>query len=139
MKRYLLLSVIFSLFLLASCNKEEALVKTPADQKLETSIGDGEVYNEDTSVEPIFTVGNKDNKLLENETLVLTDITKDAISYYWDFGNGHFSTEANPSYQYKLHGYYTVSLTTVDSEGTVRQASEEVLVLCLFGGGKHDQ
>ena len=139
MKKHHLLSVICTFLLLAACNKEEALITSPADQELETSISDDEKYSEDTSVDPIFIIGNEDNKLLENETLVLSNITKDAISYYWDFGNGHHSTQAQPHHSYKLHGYYTVSLTTVNAQGEVREASEEVLVLCLFGGGKHDQ
>lgn len=139
MKKSVILSVMCSFFLLAACNKEEALIRVPAEQELATSITDGEEYKEDTTVEPIFTIGNKDNKVLENEPLVLSNITENAISYYWDFGNGHVSTEAQPVHHYKLHGYYTVSLTTVDAEGTVRQSSEEVLVLCLFGGGKHDR
>jgi PKD repeat protein len=38
-----------------------------------------------------------------------------ANSYYWSFGNGDYSNQANPLYTYPIAGYYTVCLTTRDS------------------------
>ena len=32
-------------------------------------------------------------------------------SWLWDFGDGHFSSERNPTYYYSHPGIYTVSLT----------------------------
>ncbi len=32
------------------------------------------------------------------------------IEYFWDFGDGNISTEANPSHAYKKAGFYTVKL-----------------------------
>lgn len=36
-------------------------------------------------------------------------------SYYWDFGDGNYSTQINPSHQYASPGYYTVCLVVYDS------------------------
>jgi PKD repeat protein len=38
-----------------------------------------------------------------------------ASSYYWSFGNGDYSTQANPSYIYTSPGFYKVCLSTRDS------------------------
>lgn len=38
-------------------------------------------------------------------------------SYYWDFGNGEFSTEATPQYRYPNEGSYTICLTLTNSRG----------------------
>ncbi|MCA1744248.1 MAG: PKD domain-containing protein [Bacteroidales bacterium] len=38
------------------------------------------------------------------------DLSTDAVSWYWDFGDGQVSTERNPSYQYREEGVYDVSL-----------------------------
>jgi PKD repeat protein len=35
--------------------------------------------------------------------------------YYWDFGDGNYSTQANPYYYYANPGVYTVCLTVYDS------------------------
>jgi PKD repeat protein len=34
--------------------------------------------------------------------------------YYWVFGDGKISTEANPSHKFKFPGYYAISLNTFD-------------------------
>jgi len=36
-----------------------------------------------------------------------------AVSYLWDFGDGYYSTEANPTHQFVLPGRYNVSLTSM--------------------------
>ena len=41
-----------------------------------------------------------------------------ASSYHWDFGDGGFSCEANPSYAYTSPGTYTVKLKAV-GEGCI--------------------
>lgn len=38
------------------------------------------------------------------------------LEYYWTFGNGESSVEANPSYSYKESGTYNVTLTVTDSD-----------------------
>lgn len=40
-----------------------------------------------------------------------TDSIGQIVAYHWDFWDGNFSREANPSYAYKKAGIYTVKLT----------------------------
>lgn len=47
------------------------------------------------------------------------DKTKDAVSWYWTFGDGSFSTEKNPSHIFENEGNYTVSLVTSSGSGCV--------------------
>ena len=43
--------------------------------------------------------------------VAFTNESLNAAGYYWDFGNGQTSTEANPVIQYDTPGLYTVTLT----------------------------
>ncbi|WP_421150019.1 PKD domain-containing protein [Seonamhaeicola sp. NFXS20] len=61
-----------------------------------------------------------------NLTIVFRSYSTDAVSYLWDFGDGNTSTEANPDYTYAAGGLYTVSLTTVSSDGLEATASVDV-------------
>lgn len=42
--------------------------------------------------------------------LTFTDISSDAVSYYWEFGDGFFSTLQNPDHYYPAFGTYDVML-----------------------------
>ena len=125
MKKYVFLSALFSVILITACVKQEI-------------VNDLE-HADDTLVAGIasFTIDNDKNTLLETDDLLLTNNSSNAVSYHWDFGNGDTSEEALPEYSYKMHGYYTISLTITDEHGNIRQVSDEILVLCRFGGGDH--
>jgi len=43
--------------------------------------------------------------------VVFTNLSLNASTYLWDFGNGQTSTEANPTMHYDTAGVYTVTLT----------------------------
>lgn len=47
-----------------------------------------------------------------------TNLTTNASSYLWDFGDGNTSTEINPSHQYSLNGEYSVTLSATNDCGT---------------------
>ena len=52
-------------------------------------------------------------------TVQFTDLsTSDPTSWSWDFGDGNVSTAENPSNQYLLPGFYTVSLTVTNVTGS---------------------
>jgi hypothetical protein len=44
------------------------------------------------------------------QTVVFDNATLNATDYYWDFGNGEISTDANPVIEYNEAGSYNVSL-----------------------------
>ena len=61
---------------------------------------------------PISTAG--DNPI----TIVFTNLSENAFSYYWDFGDGNTSTAVNPTNTYINNGNYTVALTAMNPSGT---------------------
>jgi PKD repeat protein len=46
------------------------------------------------------------------------DLSKNATKWYWDFGDGTYSTERNPLHIYKKAGNYTVKLKAINKYGT---------------------
>ena len=142
MKKLFSYTLLLSLVVLAACSKTDVNdVFSPTDDKLElsatndnASLDEGEIMTQ-----TLFTIDNDKGELFENEALLLTNSSLNAVSYHWDFGNGDTSTEANPRYKYDMHGYYTVTLTITDAMGNRHHSSQEILVLCVFGGGDHDQ
>ncbi|AKB36979.1 cell surface protein [Methanosarcina siciliae C2J] len=45
-----------------------------------------------------------------------TDLSTNAVSWFWNFGDGHNSTSQNPTHTYSEAGTYTVSLRVYNSE-----------------------
>lgn len=50
-------------------------------------------------------------------TVTLSNTSKDAESYYWDFGDGTSSTEQSPVHTYAMAGYYTIHLKVNSAAG----------------------
>ena len=55
-----------------------------------------------------------------------TDSDGTIVSWFWDFGDGHTSTNKNPSYWYRGYGPYTVTLTVTDDDGVKNFQSKTV-------------
>lgn len=55
-------------------------------------------------------------RVRENKTITFINISENATSYYWDFGDGTNSTLINPVKRY-VNGNYTVSLTATNAKG----------------------
>jgi PKD repeat protein len=51
-------------------------------------------------------------------SIQFTDLSKDAISRKWNFGDGAISTQQNPMHTYSAAGSYTVTLTVSNENGT---------------------
>lgn len=47
-----------------------------------------------------------------------TNLSQNATSYQWDFGNGQSSTETAPTVTYSVGGVYTITLTAKSDAGT---------------------
>lgn len=54
---------------------------------------------------------------VNGSTVSFTAVAEGAVSYYWYFGNGDYSTEQNPTYSYTCGGQYYVSLEVSDADG----------------------
>lgn len=64
---------------------------------------------------------------VEDLTVTFTNISKDATTYAWEFGDGETSTEANPIHTYAENGSYTVTLTASNEFGQ-NSYSEEIIL-----------
>lgn len=47
-----------------------------------------------------------------------SNFSENADNYFWDFGDGGYAREENPSHSYRLPGFYTVVLKAYNSEGS---------------------
>lgn len=66
---------------------------------------------------------NKDEK-----TVSFTNLSKNATTYMWDFGDGMSSSQAEPTHTYSADGEYTVTLTVMDNLGQSDSKSAQVVV-----------
>lgn len=63
-------------------------------------------------------------------TVAFTDLSQNEItSWYWDFGNGGWSTQQNPSYTFYTPGIYTISLTCEGPGGTDTEVKIDYIVV----------
>jgi len=51
-------------------------------------------------------------------TVVFTNTSSNATSYFWDFGDGNTSTQTNPVHTYATDGFYDVTLSAINACGT---------------------
>ncbi|HUX53121.1 MAG TPA: PKD domain-containing protein [Williamwhitmania sp.] len=98
---------LISLTLLIGCNKEQEY------RKLKVGVG--------------FSVG--DTLIMVGEKLDIKN-TSDSISvnYYWDFGDGQYSTNKNPIYAYDNPGLYTIKLKVFDISGNSDSVKHNIRV-----------
>jgi gliding motility-associated-like protein len=61
-------------------------------------------------------------------TVNFSDISPNAVSWQWNFGDGGTSTQQNPTHQYNAEGEYTVTLTITDSRGCRNTVSKSTFV-----------
>jgi PKD repeat protein len=66
--------------------------------------------------------------LTESLTVSFQDTSIMAAEYYWDFGDGYFSSLSNPWHNYEFSGEYLVCLTTWNSCGA--DTACEVVEIC---------
>ncbi len=74
--------------------------------------------------------------VLEGSPVIFDNKSTNADSYYWDFGNGSYSTDKTPdNIAFSPCGHtYTITLTAKTKSGDVAVYSETINVLC---SGKH--
>jgi gliding motility-associated-like protein len=73
---------------------------------------------------PAFSVAN----VCEIDPVVVTNMSTDAVSYSWDFGDGTSSTDAQPAPHSYTFGTYTVVLSAQSGNGCVAVLSKPVTV-----------
>ena len=58
-----------------------------------------------------------------------TNLSSDAYSYLWEFGDGSSSTSTNPVYTYLAGGTFTVSLTSTNDCGDTVSSQDIIIIL----------
>jgi len=76
----------------------------------------GEVLSERTTTTACFSVANNGHAL--GEKTIFVNESVDANTFFWDFGDGNFSTDENPSHLYQTDGTFTVRLIVTGAGGT---------------------
>lgn len=110
MKRLLLItSCIIGMIIVGSCSTDK--------------------YNFDDlprAVKSYFTIANTEFNI--NEDIVFNNLSEDATSYFWDFGDGTTSTEQNPKKIYTTPGMYTIKLRSFGAGGTGNYAQDITVI-----------
>lgn len=61
--------------------------------------------------------------------ITITDASLNSNEWSWDFDNGLFSSQQNPTVNYTLPGVYTIRLTASSGTGCLDSASQKLVVL----------
>jgi PKD repeat protein len=75
---------------------------------------------------PIFTVKSQEG--CTPFVLELENLTKSALAFEWNFGDGHISTEVSPRYTYRYPGVYKVVLKAVGFGGAAVSYIDSIIV-----------
>lgn len=73
---------------------------------------------------------------INNRTVTFNNLSNEAVSFLWDFGDGTNSTLKNPIKTYENYGTYNVSLTATNDNGDqdTFQATIEVELILIVNG-----
>jgi PKD repeat protein len=66
-------------------------------------------------------------------TVTFSDSSRDAVSWFWDFGDGNFSTQQNPVHVYQTAPVRNVKLTITDMYGCTDTISKPVIDAAYAG------
>ncbi len=66
---------------------------------------------------PQFSVSDATGCIPFHVTFINTSTNLEGPHYFWDFGNGYTSTDANPFFDFTQQGSYTIGLTIINSNG----------------------
>ena len=74
-----------------------------------------------------FSISSGDLKIYT--PISFTDQSVDAVSWYWDFGDGQGSSNQNPTHQYTAIKSYTIKLSVTASDGCADTKSNSISVI----------
>ncbi len=63
----------------------------------------------------VATIGDTDPFICLPNPVIFQNNSSNGNAFYWDFGDGNFSTDVNPSHVYSGPGDYTVTLVVIDT------------------------
>lgn len=122
-KNYILLSVISTIVLLASCHKKDTILPG----------GNGNSNNNALKANFKFKLDSTDNT---NRTVIFTDSSHNAVSWFWIFGDDSTSIQQNPTHVYSgvtpgTIKKFAVKLVVTNTAGTKDSIVDSIAV------GKH--
>ncbi|WP_426326981.1 PKD domain-containing protein [Pedobacter sp. R-06] len=80
-----------------------------------------------------FTVSPGNEVSIPNYSFAFKDISTDAVSWEWTFGDGSGSTLQNPNHTYANEGTYTVTLKVLNKEGCSSSTFQSVRIIGVPG------
>jgi chitodextrinase len=80
-------------------------------------------------VQPYADFRVSSSSVMPGEVIQFTNLSDHAVSYDWDFGDGHYSNAANPTHAYTYEGIYTVALTAHAHDGKADMATYTIEVV----------
>ncbi len=86
------------------------------------------VVEVDQAPEAMFSPSETLIDLEDGGEIAFTDNSVDALSWYWNFGDGSTSNDQNPNHIYTEAGVYIVTLTVLGSEGCSDSNVETIVV-----------
>ena len=87
-------------------------------------------YEEEVDILVGPTAGFSSSSVCESGGTKFTNLSANASSYLWDFGDGTSSTDTDPIHIYPLAGTYEVSLESTDVNGCIVEFSQSVVTIC---------
>ena len=83
--------------------------------------GTSSTFSAITILQPVLPIANFSSNITSGYvplTVQFTDLSKNAVDWNWDFGDGASSSEQNPTHTYYTAGNYTETLTVSNAKGT---------------------
>jgi len=118
-----------------------------ATNKVKTTVNVGEfpVAFGQFIEQPVLPFANFNSNVSEGYaplSVQFTDLSKNALEWRWDFGDGGISTDQNPTHVYSTTGTYNVNLTVSNAKGTASKTAtitvtEESSSSSGSSGGSH--
>jgi PKD repeat protein len=114
-------TVLFRITTDGSCGEDNDPCKISEESKKKITIH--VTPKEDLILRSDFTY----KKGLNNE-VSFTDMSRNAITYLWDFGDGETSTEESPKHIYAKQGNYTVKLSVRTKDLKFESISKNIII-----------
>ncbi len=87
------------------------------------------IYEENAPI--IAEFYTQQTSILLGSSVYFHDLSNNASTWQWDFGDGSFSSERNPTHTYSTAGTYTVSLTVSNAYGSDIEIKENFITVNL--------